>query len=828
MVNVPVPRAVALLISRIAPASKVTPPVKVLAPAKVRVPAESVTFPDVVPITPFNTKVPAPADVKLSVAPPMAPPIVNVPVLLVTVTVGEAPKVTAPVPRFKLLLPVKVKLLFQLWALLFDSVMLAVDVLSMVPPAMVNVPVPRAVALLMSKVPAFKVTPPVKVLAPARVKIPADSVTVPVVVPTTPLRISVPEPALMILSPAPEIAPPTVKVFPVTVTVGLAPSVTAPVPRFKEEEPVKVKLAFQCWALLFDSVIFPVEVLSMVPPAMVNVPVPRAVALLISRIAPASKVTPPVKVLAPAKVRVPAESVTFPDVVPITPFNTKVPAPADVKLSVAPPMAPPIVNVPVLLVTVTVGEAPKVTAPVPRFKLLLPVKVKLLFQLWALLFDSVMLAVDVLSMVPPAMVNVPVPRAVALLMSKVPAFKVTPPVKVLAPAKVKIPADSVTVPVVVPTTPLRISVPAPALMILSPAPEIAPPTVKVFPVTVTVGLAPSVTAPVPRFKEEEPVKAKLAFQCWALLFDSVIFPVEVLSMVPPAMVNVPVPSAVALLISRIAPASKVTPPVKVLAPAKVKVPAESVTFPDVVPITPFNTKVPAPADVKLSVAPPMAPPTVNMPVLLVTVTVGLAPKVTAPVPRFNEEPPVKVKLPFQCWALLFVEVAMLLPEVLSMVPLVMVKVPVPKAAALLISRVPAVNVTPPVKVLTPARVKVPAVTVTVPDVVPTTPLRTRVPEPAVVRLSPAPEIAPPTVKVLPVTVTVGEAPKVTAPVPKFKEEEPVKVKLAFQCWVLLFDKVMAPAEVLSMVPPAMVKRLVPKAVALLMSIVPELSVVVPL
>jgi len=163
-----------------------------------------------------------------------------------------------------------------------------------------------------------------------------------------------------------------------------------------------------------------------------------------------------------------------------------------------------------------------------------------------------------------------------------------------------------------------------------------------------------------------------------------------------------------------------------------------------------------------------------------------------------------------------------------MVPAVMVKVPVPKAEALLMSRVPAVKVVPPVKVLAPASVRVPAVTVTAPVVVPTMPLSTSVPTPALEMLSPAPLIAPPAVRVLPETVTVGLAPKVTAPVPRFKEEPPVKVKPAFQFITLLFDKVMAEAEVLSMVPPAMVKVLVPRAVALLMSMVPEFRVVVPL
>ena len=41
------------------------------------------------------------------------------------------------------------------------------EVLSIVvPPLIVNVPVPKAAALLISKVPALKVTPPLKVLDP--------------------------------------------------------------------------------------------------------------------------------------------------------------------------------------------------------------------------------------------------------------------------------------------------------------------------------------------------------------------------------------------------------------------------------------------------------------------------------------------------------------------------------------------------------------------------------------------------------------------------------------------------------------------------------------
>ena len=146
--------------------------------------------------------------------------------------------------------------------------------------------------------------------------------------------------------------------------------------------------------------------------------------------------------------------------------------------------------------------------------------------------------------------------------------------------------------------------------------------------------------------------------------------------------------------------------------------------------------------------------------LSVIVTVGLAPRVTAPVPRFKLELPVKVKLPFQVWALLFVDVVIAAPEVLSIVvAALIVKAPVPNAPALLISRVPTLNVTPPVKLLLPERTKAPL--------------------PALVILKP-PLIIPPSVNVPVVTVTVGDAPSVTAPVPRFKLEEPVKVKLPFQ------------------------------------------------
>ena len=109
---------------------------------------------------PDRVRVPAPAFVKL-LLPLMAPPTVNV--LAVVVTVGLAVKVTAPVPKSRLFDPVKVKLPFQVCGLLLVRAIAPPLVLSMVvPAAMANVPAvdPKAVVLLISKVPLLKVIPP--------------------------------------------------------------------------------------------------------------------------------------------------------------------------------------------------------------------------------------------------------------------------------------------------------------------------------------------------------------------------------------------------------------------------------------------------------------------------------------------------------------------------------------------------------------------------------------------------------------------------------------------------------------------------------------------
>ena len=109
-------------------------------------------------LAPERVSVPAPDLVRLKPDPLITPPTVKFPPL--AVTVREAFSVTAPVPRFRSLVPVNVKLLFQFWALLVLRVSALPLVLSIVPPEIVKVPVPSAEALLMFKVPALSVVPP--------------------------------------------------------------------------------------------------------------------------------------------------------------------------------------------------------------------------------------------------------------------------------------------------------------------------------------------------------------------------------------------------------------------------------------------------------------------------------------------------------------------------------------------------------------------------------------------------------------------------------------------------------------------------------------------
>ncbi len=101
---------------------------------------------------------------------------------------------------------------------------------------------------------------------------------------------------------------------------------------------------------------------------------------------------------------------------------------------------PPMVSV--LALAVMVRVALMVTAPVPRLRSLVPVKVKLLFHAWTLFVESVRLEPLVLSSVAAALeiVRVPVPSADALLnLSVPPPLTVNPPLNVLVPAKVSAP-----------------------------------------------------------------------------------------------------------------------------------------------------------------------------------------------------------------------------------------------------------------------------------------------------------------------------------------------------------------------------------------------------
>ena len=78
-----------------------------------------------------------------------------------TVRILDAPRVTAPLPRFRSPeVPANVKSPSQFCVLLFVRVLVLPLVLSIVPPVIVNMPLPTAVLLLMAKVPVLRVVPP--------------------------------------------------------------------------------------------------------------------------------------------------------------------------------------------------------------------------------------------------------------------------------------------------------------------------------------------------------------------------------------------------------------------------------------------------------------------------------------------------------------------------------------------------------------------------------------------------------------------------------------------------------------------------------------------
>lgn len=165
-----------------------------------------------------------------------------------------------------------------------------------------------------------------------------------------PVRVSVPAPALPSALEAPEITPPTVRLFALTVRVvgKLAVlSVTAPVPIFRLLFPVKTKPPFQVWALLLVSVTAPPDVLlrrvQLLVLVTLKVPVPKAVALLILRpdCFMSETLTPPEKLLFPDNVvkfgpTIPPLFMLIepvPVLVVILPDNTTEPLPPD-KLSI--------------------------------------------------------------------------------------------------------------------------------------------------------------------------------------------------------------------------------------------------------------------------------------------------------------------------------------------------------------------------------------------------------------------------------------------------------------------------------------------------------------
>ncbi len=98
---------------------------------------------------------------------------------MVCVTPPVMLRATAPLPRFRLLDPPKVKVVPVTIALAPAFVISPPLVLSIVPPLIVSVPLPNALALLMFRVPVVTFTPPAPVLLPESVSAPAETVVNP-------------------------------------------------------------------------------------------------------------------------------------------------------------------------------------------------------------------------------------------------------------------------------------------------------------------------------------------------------------------------------------------------------------------------------------------------------------------------------------------------------------------------------------------------------------------------------------------------------------------------------------------------------------------------
>ena len=116
---------------------------------------------------PFTVNVPLPLILLKAVTAPPSVSVLFVPLSVITrVPPAPMPSVALPVPKFRFLLPPNVKSALSVIPLFVASVTTPPLVLSIVPPAIVNVPVPIAEFVLelpdalMFKIPAFNVVPP--------------------------------------------------------------------------------------------------------------------------------------------------------------------------------------------------------------------------------------------------------------------------------------------------------------------------------------------------------------------------------------------------------------------------------------------------------------------------------------------------------------------------------------------------------------------------------------------------------------------------------------------------------------------------------------------
>ena len=223
----------------------------------------------------------------------MGPPTFRVLAAVELVMVRLLFIVTAPVPRFRLLAPVKVKSPSQTCALFAVRVSSTPALLLMVVPSLiVKVPDPSAVALLMKMVPWLSWTPPERpLLTPSRVSVPGPNLVRPAVpvmlleilprplpvvatkttpseepkasVPPVMSALSVPEaaPALRMMPPTPlfvaEAAPPLTVVVPAMVRVEVGPTRKAYglLPVLIEMLPVTLEIVFAAMAVAVIAVV---------------------------------------------------------------------------------------------------------------------------------------------------------------------------------------------------------------------------------------------------------------------------------------------------------------------------------------------------------------------------------------------------------------------------------------------------------------------------------------------------------------------------------------------------------------------------------------------